>query len=328
VRFVGAPAVIAPIARPEPAAAVEPPPRLGSDTAAPVPMLASPEPDAGAGPPLGLDASLVEATPAGQVPRVAPDGRSPLAHYRRPSSAADCSRPCVAVLVTRLGLVDKLADRALALPVAVGLSFSPYAGATAWQARAREAGHETLLGLPLLPERFPVDDEGPLALRPTAGAPAGSTGNGDALLRMLAAGGGYVAVDAAAGAFAGAPAAFAPVAAALRARGLGLIELGGDSLREPARAVGLPYLATAAPVDADPSPDAIDRALAAVAAEARRAGRAVAVAQPLPASLDRIGAWAATLPAQGMQLVPPSRLLLDGGGGGKAGAAAAVARRH
>jgi polysaccharide deacetylase 2 family uncharacterized protein YibQ len=62
-------------------------------------------------------------------------------------------------------------------------------------------------------------------------------------------------------------------------------------------------------IDTDPKPAAIDRALTAVAAEARRSGRALAVAQPLPASFERLTAWLASLPEQGFELVPPSRFL-------------------
>jgi polysaccharide deacetylase 2 family uncharacterized protein YibQ len=90
---------------------------------------------------------------------------------------------------------------------------------------------------------------------------------------------------------------------------LGVIEIGGNALAGPAHASGVAYLAAAQPIDLDPSPGAIDRALASVASEALRSGTAVAVAQPLPASFDRIAAWIATLPGQGLALVPPSRLL-------------------
>ena len=67
--------------------------------------------------------------------------------------------------------------------------------------------------------------------------------------------------------------------------------------------------AQAGAIDVDPAPAAIDRALAALTAEALRSGRALAVAQPLPASFERLTAWLASLPAQGIALVPPSRLL-------------------
>ena len=171
--------------------------------------------------------------------------------------------------------------------------------------------------LPLQPEQFPLDDAGPLAL-PVSAPPDALA---DALARVLAAGSGYVALDTTAGAFAHSAASFAPVAEQLAARGLGLIEIGGDALAAQARQVGLAYLGRAMAVDLDPTPAAIDAALAGVVAEARASGRAMAVAQPLPASFDLVTAWIATLPGQGIALVPPS-LLLSGTG------ADAVATRH
>ena len=308
VRYIDVPSVTLPIT-----ALVAPvEPRVAPGRVA---MLASPEPDQGAGPPTGIEPRLTETTPAGVLPRVAPDGLTSLRHYARPSTH-DCSRPCVAVLVTGLGLADRLTARALTLPGAVGLSFSAYADAAAWQVRARAAGHETLLGLPLEPEGFPRDDAGPLAIR-VASDPARMD---EAARRVLAVGAGYVALDGAAGAFAAHPAAFVPLADILRRRGLGLIEVGTDALATPARTADLSYVGAAAPIDQDPQPAAIDAALAAVAAKALEQGRAVAVAQPLPASFDRLITWIAGLPAQGIALVPPSVLL----GGGDA----AVAGRH
>ena len=312
VRFVNVPEVTLPIAATELPGVLERPPAHSVG----VPMLALPEPDHGGGPPAEIDPLLLERTAAGGLPRIDAHGRTSLQHYARPATA-DCRRPCVAVLVTGLGLADRLTARALTLPGPVGLSFSPYAGAVAWQARARAAGHEALLMLPLQPERFPHDDAGPLSVR-IAADPEGIAA---AATRVLTSGSGYVALDGAAGAFARAPAAFAPVAVLLAQRGLGLIEIGGEALAGPARDAGLPYLGAAAPVDQDPSPASIDRALAAVAATALAGGRAVAVARPLPATFDRIAAWIATLPGQGIELVPPSLLL-------RAADGAAVATRH
>ena len=83
----------------------------------------------------------------------------------------------------------------------------------------------------------------------------------------------------------------------------------GDRLAEAALAAGLPYR-SATTVDPDPTPEAIDRSLAQIAAAALRAGQAVAVASALPVTFERIMAWSASLEAQGIELVPPSRLLL------------------
>jgi polysaccharide deacetylase 2 family uncharacterized protein YibQ len=291
VRYVAPPPVIVPIAAPANPVEPRPPARLSLV-----------EPDIGAGPPAAIDPRLGEATPAGILPRTGPDGLRPLALYARPSDAG-CRRACVAVVVTSLGLLDRLGERALALPARVALSFSPYAEATPWQGRARAAGHEVLLGLPLQPADA-RDDPGPLAV--PAGQPVATAVA--ALHRVLARGGGYVALDAEAGAFAGD--AFAPLADELSARGLGLIEIGGNGLAAAARAAGLPY-ASAMPVDAAPMPEAVDRALAEIAATAIRDGRALAVAGPTPGTLERLARWLETLSARGIELVPPSRLLLD-----------------
>jgi uncharacterized protein len=193
----------------------------------------------------------------------------------------------------------------LALPGAVGLAFSPYVETAGWQARARAAGHEALLDLPLQPARYADDDSGPFTIL-TSVSPEQQL---DALLRVLATGSGYVAVTGEAGAFAAKPEAFAPVARALATRGLGLVEIGGSALTGQARAAALPTATATATINADPAPGAIDRALTAVAAEARRSGRALAIFQPLPASFGRLTSWLASLPEQGLKLVPPSRFL-------------------
>jgi polysaccharide deacetylase 2 family uncharacterized protein YibQ len=292
VRYLGPPPVLVPIAA-RPAA-----PELRQ----PVPLSLA-EPDIGPGPPALVELGLTETTPLGALPRTATDGTRPLARYARPAPGS-CRRPCVAVLVTGLGLVEGLSERALALPADVALSFSPYSAAARWQARARAAGHEVLLGLPLQPARA-LDDAGPLSIAADQ-APSAIA----ALRRVLVQGSGYVALDAEAGAFAMTADAFAPLAGELRVRGLALIELGGTALSGPARTAGLAY-AGAVPIDREPMPEAIDRALAGLAAAATRDGRALAAAGPLPAGLERLAAWIAGLPAQGIELVPPSRLLLD-----------------
>jgi hypothetical protein len=219
-----------------------------------------------------------------------------------------CREPCLAVTVTGLGLSSAATARALALPAAVGLSFSPYAAdLDGWRRRAAEGGHEVLLDLPLQPLRFPADDSGPLTLRLDA-SPADQA---VALARVLAAAGGdgYRAVVAAAGAFAEQPARFASIATALEARGLGLIELAGDHLREAALGRSLAHAAAMAPRTEEPGAVAVERALGAAEGEALRRGRAMAAVPPSPLGLDRLAAWIAALDDKGMTLVPPGALL-------------------
>ncbi len=266
-------------------------------------MLASPEVPGASGPPAAVDADLLEAMAMGSVPRTATDGRTSLRHYARPLLSA-CIRPCIGIVVTGLGLAAGPSARALKLPAAVGLSFSPYANAADWQARARQAGHEALLDLPLQPTAYPQDDSGPLTVRITEPPPVE-----EAVLRVLAAGRGYVAVTAEAGAFAADPSAFAPIARILHARGLGFVELKGAELRPTALAEGLPFIDAAGPIDAAEPIGA--NGFETVEAQIQRVGRTLAFVQPTPVGLDRLDAWLSTLPAKGLQVVPPSLLLDD-----------------
>lgn len=265
-------------------------------------MLASPEPAREIGVPAPVDLALVETSAAGVVPRIAADGRTSLRQYAHPT-AAGCERPCIGLIVTGLGLAEDVTTRALALPALVGLSFSPYADAASWQARARRQGHEVLLDLPLQPASYPQDDSGPLAV------PASPAGLEAAMLRALAAGSGYVALAADPGVFAGDPASFAPLARMLHERGLGFVELGGGALSQPARTERLPYVVAFGPIDTDPSAEPSDRTLASIEIAALQGGAVLAFAQPTPTGLDRLAAWLETLTERGLVLAPPSRLL-------------------
>jgi polysaccharide deacetylase 2 family uncharacterized protein YibQ len=257
-------------------------------------MLISPEEPTVAGPPVTIEPALLETSAVGALPRIAADGDTSLRHYARPFLSS-CARPCVGVVVTGLGLAGAVSTRALALPAAVGLSFSPYADAADWQARARRSGHEALLDLPLQPAAFPRDDSGPLTVRTTAPPPPD-----EAVARVLAAGRGYVALAAEAGAFAAEPQAFAPIAHALQQRGLGFVEVGGTTLSAAARAEGLAFGAAQGP---------IDEGFEVVEIEAKREGRALLVVEPTPAGLDGLEAWLVSLPGKRLRLAPPSRLL-------------------
>lgn len=79
-----------------------------------------------------------------------------------------------------------------------------------------------------------------------------------------------------------------PVVEGFAARGLALVEVGSGSLTQAARAAGMPYAGAAAPIDEDPSPLAIDLALAELEAEALQDGSALGVITPLPVSMTRL----------------------------------------
>ena len=74
-----------------------------------------------------VEPALVEPSAAGPLPRVAPDGRSPMQAYARPFEPGE-TRPRLALVVGGLGLNASLTEQAIAaLPPTTGLAFSPYA---------------------------------------------------------------------------------------------------------------------------------------------------------------------------------------------------------
>lgn len=95
------------------------------------------------------DAALLQRTAYGKAPRVAEDGRRAAKVYARPFTPGD--DPHVALIVGGLGLNRALTERAIdELPPNVTLAFAPYAkDLDFWAKRAREAGHEFMIELPM-----------------------------------------------------------------------------------------------------------------------------------------------------------------------------------
>jgi polysaccharide deacetylase 2 family uncharacterized protein YibQ len=253
--------------------------------------------------------SLLEPGRFGPLPRIAADGRRPFLAYARPFDA-DRSRARISLLILGLGLQAEQTEAALRLPGEVALHFSAYAaGLPSLVARAREAGHEVLLDLPLEPPDYPASDPGPHTL--LTGIPLE-----DNLARLdwlLARAQGYIALAGAGAHFAGS--ASAPlVLDVLARRGVALVEVGSGALADHAAAVGLPYANAPVAIDGEPSAASIDQALSRLEAEAAASGRAFGVAQAYPVSLDCLRGWMATLEQKGMRLAPVSALVIERSG--------------
>jgi uncharacterized protein len=283
-------AIPAPMAR-----AVDKPPSFAM---LPPPAEIKPLPDAPA-------KDLLRDSPNGALPVVAADGRQPWKIYGRPFDG-DKTKPRVAVVITDLGLDRNATEAAIAkLPGEVSLAFSPYAvDLPRWLKRARDAGHEVLVTLPVETVGASMQDAGSLGLLLTNTPEINTT----RLEKVLARSAGSVGVLAPSSRFAAAPQVMEPVFATLLQRGLFYLGEGARSGRVPA----------AAPisliVDQDPWREAIDARLAATVAALRNQGGAVLVASARPVTLDRLTAWLATLPEQGVLLAPATALAKPPGG--------------
>ena len=266
---------------------------------------AAPQP----GMPVPMLPELVEEGPYGPLPRIAPDGRRPFLAYARPFNLDD-QRPRIALLVLGLGLQTDLSEAAINLPGEFSLHFSAYAAdLPAWFERARRAGHEVLLDLPMEPPDYPASDPGPNTLLTSNSTEE----NLKRLDWLLARATGYIALAGSGTRFA-ASARASPVLDVLARRGLAVVEIGQPELAATAAAVGLPYASAPTAIDEDPSKPAIDLALGSLEAAALRTGSALGVAQGYPISLERLRLWATTLEAKGLVLAPASAVVIEQSG--------------
>jgi polysaccharide deacetylase 2 family uncharacterized protein YibQ len=255
------------------------------------------------------DERLVEKSRYGVLPKIGPDGARAAEVYARPvgslpSGAKVAGR--IAIVVGGLGISEMATSDAITkLPPAITLAFAPYGSDVAARAaRAREAGHETMLQVPMEPFDYPDSDPGPHTLTTSAKAPDNIEHLRWAMGRFT----GYVGVMNYMGAKLTADAtALTPILREVASRGLVMLDDGSSSRSLVTSAAGEGAAARAdVVIDAVARPDAIDKALQNLEATALSRGFALGAASALPVTLDRIQAWARKLDARGILLVPAS----------------------
>jgi polysaccharide deacetylase 2 family uncharacterized protein YibQ len=256
---------------------------------------------AGALPPAPI-AGLTAPGPGGLLPIIAADGRASWKAYARPF--ADDGRPKIALVIGGLGLNPAETQKAIdALPPEVTLSFSPYAENLQAQIdRARAAGHEVMVELPMEPLDYPDNDPGPYTLLSSA-QPGEIQSKLDWLMSRAT---GYFAVTNAFGSrFLGQDKAMAPVIQALRQRGVGFIDDG----QAAARGGGLHRASLGPKVDADLDSAAIDNQLLSLEAVALQSGAALGTGSAYPLTVAQVQQWAVAVRDRGYALAPASALM-------------------
>jgi polysaccharide deacetylase 2 family uncharacterized protein YibQ len=250
-------------------------------------------------------AGLFVQGPAGLLPVIGSDGRTPAQAYARPSPAAGAAaRPRVALIIGGLGLNAKTTREAISdLPPEVTLSFVPYAdGLQAWIDMARAAGHETLIEAPMEPKDYPDNDPGPYTLM-ADGQPQETIRRLDWVLSRAT---GYFGVTNYLGSkFLASPAAVSLFEGELRARGLAFVDdgsaakIGGGILRASADRV----------VDDQLDGQAVEAQLTALETQAQRTGQALGSGFAYPITLEESARWASGLSSRGIELAPASALV-------------------
>jgi polysaccharide deacetylase 2 family uncharacterized protein YibQ len=273
-----------------------------------------PSPEGQRAPP--IEQRLLETTRHGPVPRVSLDGTRPSVAYAQAASPASPSAPKVALIVGGLGTSESTTAEAIkTLPGAVTLAFVPYSpGLENTVARARGAGHEVLLQIPMEPFDYPDNDPGPQTLL-TSLAP---DQNIDRMHWLMSRFQGYVGVTNLMGArFTASETALAPVLREVATRGLVYLDDGSSPRSLASQIAGannMPFAKANVVIDATPSQAEVERALARLEAIAREQGVAVAVATALPLSIRRIAQWAKSAKGRGFALVPITAVALKAKG--------------
>lgn len=272
--------------------------RMPSYAALPAPK----EPAPGLGP-APIDA-LARRTPQGVLPVKAADGRAPWTAYARPFQAPD-AKPRIALVVTGLGLEPQGTEAAITkLPPAVTLSFSPYAPNLADQvAKARAAGHEVLLDLPMEPESFPARDPGPLGLLTMLPQSENLTRLG-AIMGKAA---GYTGlIGQMGGVYAASRVHLRSVLEELDQRGLLFIQTADPKALAENADLATPAAAATVAVDGRLFRESIDARLKYLEDVAMEHGAAIGVLGPTPLGFERLVKWAEGLTPQRPVLAPAS----------------------
>lgn len=269
------------------------------------PVRALPQPDRPIAPP---EAPLQEAGRYGPMPRIGPDGRTPVRVYARAFDRSD-TRPRVAIVMGGLGLSASLSDDAIRrLPGAVGLAFSPYAGRVeALLDRARLRGMELISALPMEPQGYPLNDPGEWAMLTGITREQNLDRFEWSLSRLQGQVGAIGALGAMRGErFAAVPDLFNLIQDHLRSRGLLYIDP-RPGAPQPERAWGRSVDLV---IDEPPTRGEIELKLAALERIAREKGSALGLAaDPAPVTVDRLAHWAATLAERGLVLAPVTALI-------------------
>jgi hypothetical protein len=246
------------------------------------------------------------------VPARGPNGERALDAYARPMEAGTVAegQPRIAIIVSGLGLsqtaTQSVIDR---LPGEMSLSFAPYGNSLQrWTSRARQAGHEYLVEVPMEPFDYPNNDPGPHTLLASHDLQANIERLQWALSRVPTPIG---MMNYMGGRFTSDDQLIQPIVADAVARGLMVVD-DGRSARSRVRAVAqenAPVLRADVIVDVRTDEQSITNRLTQLEALARENGEAVGVASALPLTITMLEDWAASLRAKGIVLVPVSSIV-------------------
>ena len=243
------------------------------------------------------------------LPKKGGGDRTPMSVYARPAELAE-GRAHVALVVTDLGLNRAGTIAAIRkLPPEVTLSFSPYAEELdQWMIRARRAGHEVMVGLPMESDRFPIEDPGPLGLMTVLPEDQ----NLARLYDVLSLFQGFIGVEVVMGdRYTLDPERLRPILSVLSDRGLMILESGQNdrsAVPDIARELRVPFALSDVRIDTVMARSAIDERLKQLEEAAQTGSSAIGRTTVNPAIIDRLSSWFVAIQINNIKLVPLSAI--------------------
>ena len=248
---------------------------------------------------------ISEDTENGPLPIIAKDGRQPWIEYSRNFKQSD-RKPRVAIIVNNLGLSATYTEQILKLmPKNITLSFSHISPKLKkWVREARQKGFEVLIDLPMEPDGFPRNDPG----RSTLLTSLSEVENLNRLEYVMVQSGGYVGLLSTHGSkFTLNSELLLPILKAIKDRGLLYVDSRTTSQSlgpELSSDIQLPRAFNNVFIDKIPSQEHITTKLRELERIVMDKKFAVAIARPLPISMEILSEWASSLKKKGIALAP------------------------
>lgn len=214
-------------------------------------------------------------------------------------------RPQIAIVIDDMGIDRTRSARAIGLPAAVTLAFLPYSADVVTQTgRARAAGHELLVHMPMQPDDTKHNDPGPNALLLDLDKSELERRVRWNLERF----GGYVGVNNHMGSrFTAQVVGMEIVLDEVKSRGLLFLDSrtsAGSVGAKLARQLGIPGASRDIFLDNDDRAPQVSRQLGLLEQVARRQGYGIAIGHPHDGTLDALEHWLPSLTQKGFSLVP------------------------
>jgi len=244
----------------------------------------------------------------GLLPKIGPNGERSVTHYNRPFKASPGKKP-VSVIIGGLGVNRGVTQRAIdTLPADVTLAFAAHSrDLQGWINKARAAGHEVLLEIPMESADFNAAEPG---ANRTLMASRNSGANKRNLEFMLSRAQGYYGIINYNGdVFLTRADQAAPVLDRLSKTGLGFIFDGASqapSLKALSASASLPYAQAYNLLDLDRDKTKIQGELSRLANHSKSEGRSIGVGFAFPETVESVAEWTRTLDAKGLVLAPAS----------------------